>query len=181
MGMHNQVRKLKTQRGWSSDPRVICSQIPESVRKQWTQWTPWVPAPFCSLASELLGSSLDLIFDATNCQKFRNYANKTNASQKSVINKSILCRYQKELVKLGSLKANETYGYIAIKQLIQWGSSGCLLFTVVGYYIQIFLNDRELGSGYLLSILGKFVLFMTTGGTCKRWCRSSQTCKNKLN
>ena len=31
----------------------------------------------------------------------------------------------------------------------------CLFFTVIGYNIRLFLNDRELVSGYLIKILAK--------------------------
>ena len=44
---------------------------------------------------------------------------------------------------------------MVIKQLTQWESSDCWLFTVIGCNIRILLNDRELISGYLIPILEK--------------------------
>ena len=54
---------------------------------------------------------------------------------------------------------NEAQRYIVIKWLTIVGTQ-CLFFTVVGYNIRIFLNERELVSGYLIPILGNYLSFV---------------------
>lgn len=53
---------------------------------------------------------------------------------------------------------NEAQRYVR-KQPIQRGVSGCLFFLGIGYNISIFLNERELDSGYLVPILGNNLSF----------------------
>ena len=65
--------------------------------------------------------------------------------------------HQKDSIRTGSFQTktwNEAQGYIAMKQLAQWEGGDCWLFTVISYDIRIFLNDREVVSGYCMSILG---------------------------
>ena len=73
----------------------------------------------------------------------------------SIISKSLLFTHQKDSLQTRNTLTktwNEAQAYSVIKQLIKWESSDYLFFTVFGYNI-IFLNDRELISGYLISTL----------------------------
>lgn len=54
---------------------------------------------------------------------------------------------------------NEAQEYFVTKPFISWENKNYLFFTVIGYNLRILLNDRELGSGYLISSLGNSLSF----------------------
>lgn len=54
----------------------------------------------------------------------------------------------------------EAQGCVVIKQLIQWEGSDCVFFIVIDYSIRIFLNDRELVSGYHVNLAKQFKFYL---------------------
>lgn len=82
----------------------------------------------------------------------------------AVMNKSLLCTYQKTVCKLKALKPKLEWGSgvccYYIKQLIhvrrQWL---VFLHREIGYSIRMFLIDRELVNGYCILILGNSLSF----------------------
>ena len=78
-----------------------------------------------------------------------------------MISKFILHTQQRQFMNQEHTNQYIEWGsvYIVTKQFTQWEGSDRLFFTVIDYNIRIFLNDRELVSDYLISVLGSSLNF----------------------
>lgn len=146
--MHNQVGELKIQRaefGWKRDlPSNSSSELTGLVRTS-----------TCLFTGVVGESSLDPTFDVINYQKFRNNRNRSNESLKLQLIK-VCVPTKRQFVNREQERSNRNmewglgvYCYKADHTVRkQW-----LVYSVISYNIHIFVNDRELDSGYLISIL----------------------------